>query len=145
MRMHRTLSGLIVTALLGAAPLGIATSADASESVAVQRQAVSQAAAGDKPKHKVTSNVIEPKRNKLILKGKVSPNYGKKPVLIQKKNCDRKSCKWHKFAKVKTNRKGQFRSRITAPRNGRDYWRAKVAPSRRYAVSYSAVYYTYTL
>ena len=145
MRMHRILSGLIVTALLGVAPLGIATSADASEAGAVQRQAVSQAAAGVKPKHKVTSNIIEPRRNKLVFKGKVSPNYGKKLVLIQKRNCDRKSCKWHKFAKVKTNKKGQYRSRITAPRTGRDYWRAKVPGSRRYAVSYSAVYYTYTL
>lgn len=145
MRMHRTLSGLIVTALLGVAPLGLAASADASEAVAVQRQASSQATVGDKPKHRVTSNVIEPRRNKLVFKGKVSPNYAKKPVLIQKKNCNRASCKWHKFAKVKTNRKGQFRQRITAPRTGRDYWRAKVAPSRTYAVSYSAVYYTYTL
>lgn len=145
MRMHRTLSGVIVSALLGLAPLGMAVSAEASEVGVVQRQAVSQAAADDKPTRKVTSDIVESKRNKQVLKGKVSPDYGMQPVIIQKRNCLRKSCKWHRFAKVETNKKGGYRSGVTAPRQGYDYWRAKVARSDGYAVSYSRVWRTYTI
>lgn len=144
MRMHRALSGLIVTALLGLAPLGLASSAEASEAGVVKRQAVSQAA-GDLPKRKVTAKIIEPRRNKLVLKGMVGGDYGNKPVLIQKRNCLRASCKWHQHAKVRTNKRGQYRSGVTAPRNGYDYWRAKVAKSGGYGVSYSKVWRTYSL
>ena len=144
MRMNRTTSGLVVAALLGLAPLGMATSAEASEAGVVKRQAVSQAA-GDKPKRKVSSKIVETKRNKLILKGNVSPGHAKAPVYIQKRNCLKKKCDWYQFNKVQTNKKGGYSSRVTAPRRDYDYWRAKVKAHGGYATSYSEAWRTYTI
>lgn len=144
MRVHRTLSGVIVTALLGLAPLGVATSAEAAEASVVERQAVSQAA-GDKPKREVSSKIVEQKGNKLVLKGNVSPGHAQKPVIIQKRNCKKPKCNWYQFNKVRTNEKGGYSSRVTAPRNGYDYWRAKVKAHGGYGTSYSQEYRTYTI
>lgn len=142
--MHRTLSGLIVTALLGLAPLSMATSANAAEASVVKRQPVTQAA-GDRPKREVSSKIVEAKGNKLLLKGNVNPGHAEKPVFIQKRNCLKKSCNWYQFNKVRTNRKGGYSSRVTAPRNGYDYWRAKVKAHGGYATSYSEAWRTYTI
>ncbi len=144
MRMHRTLSGLIVTALVGLAPLTLASSAEAAEASVVKRQPVSQAAAA-KPKREVSSKIVETKRNKLLLKGNVSPGHTKAPVYIQKRNCMKKKCNWYQFNKVQTNKKGGFSSRVTAPRNGYDYWRAKVKAHGGYGTSYSEAWRTYTI
>ena len=144
MKLHRTLSGLMVTALMGLAPLGLATSATASEASVVKRQPVSQAA-GDKPKREISAKIVETKRNKLILKGNVSPGHAQKSVFIQKRNCMKKKCNWYQFNKVQTNKKGGFSSRVTAPRNGYDFWRAKVKAHGGYGTSYSEKWRTYTI
>lgn len=142
MRMHRTLSGLVGAALIGVAPLSLATTADAAEAEVVELTAVSTAA-GDLPKRKVSSKIIETKRNRLIFKGNVSPGHARKPVFIQKRNCLKRSCDWHKFNKVITNKRGGFSSRVTAPRKGYDYWRAKVRAHGGYGTSYSEAWRTY--
>lgn len=144
MRMHRTLAGLIVTALLGLAPLGLATSAEAAEAGVVKRQAAIQAA-GDRPKREVSSNIVEAKRNRLILRGNVSPGHANAPVFIQKRNCMKPRCNWYQFNKVQTNKKGGYSSRVTAPRKGYDFWRAKVKAHGGYATSYSEAWRTYTI
>lgn len=141
MLVRRTLSGLVGAALLGVAPLSLSTPADAAEAELVGRTAV--AATGELPKRKVSSKIVETKRNKLIFRGNVSPGHARKPVFIQKRNCLKRSCDWHKFNKVTTNRRGGFSSRVTAPRKGYDYWRAKVRAHGGYGTSYSEAWRTY--
>jgi len=144
MRIHRTLAGLIVPALLGLAPLGLATSSEASEASVVKRQAAIQAA-GARPEREVSSKIVETQRNKLILKGNVNPGHAEKSVFIQKRNCLKQNCNWYQFNKVQTNKKGGYSSRVTAPRKGYDYWRAKVKAHGGYATSYSEAWRTYTI
>jgi hypothetical protein len=127
MSLHRTLAGSVVTALLALGPVAVTAPAGAAL-----------------PDREISAKVVE-KRNKLIFKGKVKPDYANKKVIIQKRNCLKKKCKWHQHDTVKTNKKGGFNSRITAPRKGYDYWRAKVNKQGDYGTSYSEVWRTYTI
>lgn len=99
---------------------------------------------GDLPQRTISSKIVE-KRNQLVFKGNVSPGHTHSPVFIQKRDCLKKKCDWHKFAKVTTNDNGGFHSRVTAPRRGSDYWRAMVKAHDGYATSYSQVWRTYTV
>ena len=140
--MNRALSGLVVTALVGLAPMATASAAEAAEASVVQRAAVSQAAE-TKPKRTVSSKIVQTERNTLVFKGNVSPGHARKPVFIQKRNCWKKKCAWYLHKKVKTNKKGGFSSPVTAPRKGSDYWRAKVRAHGGYGTSYSRAWRTY--
>ena len=53
-----------------------------------------------------------------FVKGKISPDYKKKKILIQKKV----GKKWKKFRTLKTNKKSQFQTTLPATRK-RTYWR----------------------
>ena len=143
MRVHRTLSGLVVASLMGLGPVASATSAHADEARAGESHAVSRTA-GDLPRRKVSSRVVE-KRNQLILRGEVSPGHARKVVFIQKRDCRQKRCDWYRFATVTSTRRGAYQSPITAPRHGYDYWRARVKGYDGYAASYSRVWRTYTV
>lgn len=144
MRFKHTLSGLVVTALVGLAPMATAPTATAAEASVVDRAAVSRAAE-TKPKRTISSKIVETKRNRLVFKGNVSPGHARKPVFIQKRDCKKPRCDWHLHNKVRTNKKGGFSSRVTAPRKGYDYWRAKVKAHGGYGTSYSDVWRTYTI
>lgn len=132
MRMHRVLTALIGLALMGLGPVALTSSASAME----EARAL--------PKREISSSVVD-KRNKLFLKGNVNPGWAGKPVIIQKKNCKGERCNWFGYTSVKTNEKGGFRARITAPRKGYSYWRAKVKKAGGYGTSYSSVWRTYTV
>lgn len=126
MPMRRTLAGLVlvVTALgplLVSAPAGAAL-----------------------PDRQISSKVIETKRNQLFLKGRVTPDYAEKQVIIQKRNCLKPKCDWFRHATVQTNETGGFRSKIYAPRRGSDFWRAKVEAQGDYGTSYSQTWRTWT-
>ena len=144
MRFKHALSGLVVTTLVGLAPLATAATAGAAEASVVQRAAVSQAAE-TKPKRTISSKIVETKRNTLVFKGNVSPGHAQKPVFIQKRNCKKPKCNWYLHKKVRTNKKGGFSSQVTAPRKGYDFWRAKVKAHGGYGTSYSDVWRTYTI
>ena len=143
MPFKHTLSGLVVTALVGLAPMAAASAATAAEASVVERAAVS-GAAETRPKRTVSSKIVE-KRNRLYFKGNVSPGHARKPVFIQKRDCKKPRCDWHLHNKVRTNKKGGFSSRVSAPRKGYDYWRAKVKAHGGYGTSYSDVWRTYTI
>ena len=102
-------------------------------------------AAGKLPERTISSKIVETKDNRLIFKGNVSPGHARKPVFIQKRDCLKPRCDWKMFKKVKTNRKGGFHARVTAPRLAYDYWRAKVRKHGGYRTSYSEVWRTYTV
>ena len=145
MRMNRVVTGLVAMALLGLAPIALGPSAQAAgEDVGTPVVGpTSGSDTGDRarPARNVTSKVVK-KRGRLFLKGNVNPGYNRSRVMIQKKNC-RGDCGWHKFDMVPTDRDGRYRGRITAPRNGSDFWRVKVKKRGNYRTSYSAVWRTF--
>ena len=130
----RTGLALVVSGALLVAPLALAGPSGA----------VAQAA-GKLPKRTVSSTIVETEDNRLIFRGNVSPGHARKPVLIQKRGCLKPRCDWHLFKKVRTKRKGGFHARVTAPRKGYDYWRAKVRRHDGYRTSYSEVWRTYVV
>ncbi len=96
------------------------------------------------PDREVSAKVVETPRNQLFLKGRVTPDYADKQVIIQKRNCLKPKCDWFRHATVRTNDTGGFRSKIFAPRRGYDYWRAKVEAQGDYGTSYSRTWRTWT-
>lgn len=143
MRMRRILIDVVALALLGLAPLSLAGTASAAEAEIVDRASTASSARA-LPKRDIASNIAD-KGNRLIFKGNVNPGHAHKAVFIQKKACKGERCDWHKFKRVETNDKGGFRARITAPRDGYWYWRAKVKAHGGYGTSYSDVWRTYTI
>lgn len=131
MRADRVLTGLVGLALLTPAMHGgAATAADRADRAL--------------PKREISSR-IQDSDNRLVFRGNVSPGHAGKPVFIQKKKCKAERCAWRKFVKVTTNDTGGFRARVTAPRDGYWYWRAKVRKHDGYATSYSDVWRTFVI
>jgi len=142
--MRRILTGLITVAMLGVAPVSlVAGSASAGTPSAVSASTASgSTSARALPRREITSKVVRVRGNHLRFKGNVSPGHVGKTVFIMKRECIRR-CQWHVFNKVKTDRDGRFRSPITAPRRGSDYFRAMVKKHGGYAKSYSDIWRTF--
>jgi hypothetical protein len=143
--MRRILTGLIAVTLLGVAPVSLAAgSASAGTPSAAQATSASRStSARALPRREITSKVLRVRGNNLRFKGNVSPGHVNKSVFIMKRDCIRR-CQWHVFNKVKTDRDGRFRSPISAPRRGSDYFRAMVKKHGGYARSYSDIWRTFT-
>lgn len=129
-----------------AAPLLLApaTAQTAPGEAAVSRTvaAAPAARAGDKPVRDLHDS-IDKRRGKLFFHGRVSPGHG--PVVVQKKTCAKKSCKWKVFKKVPTRGpKEKWEVRVYAPKHGNWYWRGYVKAYGGYAKSWTNVYKTYT-
>ena len=71
------------------------------------------------------------------IKGKVSPKYHGKVMVLKKQGK-----KWKKFKTVRTNRKSRFVVYLPAPRRGKYFWRIQIASSKKFATTQSKVYYT---
>ena len=143
--MRNFLTGLIAIALLGVVPVALAGSpASAGTATAVHHPAGSAEASAARalPRREITSKVVRVKGDKLRFKGNVSPGHVFKSVFIMKRDCIRR-CEWHVFNKVKTDRDGRFRSPITAPKHGSDYFRAMVKKHGGYARSFSDIWRTF--
>jgi hypothetical protein len=142
--MRKILTGLIAITLLGVVPVALAGSpASAGTAAAVNTAGSAEASASRAlPRREITSKVVRVKGNKLRFKGNVSPGHVFKTVFIMKRDCIRR-CQWHVFNKVKTDRDGRFRSPVTAPKRGSDYFRAMVRKHGGYARSYSDIWRTF--
>ena len=82
--------------------------------------------------------------SRLYYRGNVDPGWGRKPVIIQKKNC--KSCGWHGYKTVRTSRTGGYSARIYAPSRGRWYFRSVVRATKpRFVKATGGTIYTYRL
>lgn len=57
-----------------------------------------------------------------LIKGKVTPNYGKKKIKVAKKV----GKKWKKYKTFTTTRAGKYRFTLPAPRRGKTQWRITV-------------------
>ena len=91
------------------------------------------------PHRRVTSEVVW-RSGQLYLRGDVE-DYSRGLVLVQRKRCE--GCDWKRHEVVTSGRYGWFRSRISAPAKGSDWWRVRVRASAGYVTSYSAVWETY--
>ena len=64
---------------------------------------------------------------KIYTKGNVSPGWGNKNIIIQRKTSPKGN--WGNWRSVRTNRKGAFQARLYSPRTGSFYYRVKVPAS----------------
>lgn len=72
------------------------------------------------------------------LKGKVSPKFKGKIVVLKKQGK-----KWKKWKTVRTNKKSRFVVYLPAPRTGRIYWQLKIGSTKAFSTTNSIKYYTY--
>ena len=73
-------------------------------------------------------------RRAYVYKGRVTPNFGKKKIVIQVSKREKKGFK--RFKAVKTNKKGFYTLRLPI-RKGTWYWRLKVPGNKNYAANSS--------
>lgn len=66
--------------------------------------------------------------------------YAKQKVQLQKKACPKKSCKWKTVRQLKTDSTGKYKSKITAPTQGRWKWRVKVKGSGAFGTTKGEVW-----
>jgi hypothetical protein len=98
--------------------------------------------ADGKPMRNLHDAIVK-KHGKLFFKGRVDPGHG--PVVVQKKECAKPHCTWHRFKQVRSHGpREKWSVRVFAPRRGNWYWRAYVKPYGGYAKSWSHVWKTYT-
>ncbi|ANH37215.1 hypothetical protein I601_0769 [Nocardioides dokdonensis FR1436] len=103
--------------------------------------------AAEKIAREITIKGTEPKPNKFVLKGRVTPPTGTKiNAIVQFKECGTDSnCKksWKTFRQIKTNNKGRYTQQVRGLRKGvkRVYYRVKTKPNDKYkGASSQAVY-----
>lgn len=84
-------------------------------------------------RRKIGSDVVEPRPNRMFLKGKVRPG-GRQTVQLMRKAC--KKCSWKQVGKQRTTRLGTFRFAIDAPRNGSWFYRARTPATKKHVVSF---------
>jgi hypothetical protein len=128
--MKIRIASILATGALALSPLLLSPVADAS-------------APAKLPTRTVTSDVPPAIKGHLVLKGHVSGNYGRKPVIIQRATCRPPKCGFKTYSTTKTSKAGKYSARIGAPAKGSWYFRAKVKKSGGYATSYSGTWRTY--
>ena len=62
-------------------------------------------------------------------------------VGLMKKDCG--SCTWHRVALRRTSASGRIVMPVTAPAQGRWYWRYRTPETPTFAVTYSSTWYTF--
>ncbi|MCW2764985.1 MAG: hypothetical protein JWO11_944 [Nocardioides sp.] len=140
MRMYRILTAVVAFALVGLTPLAIPSAASAVVAAAADRGDPAGAARA-LPHRKMHDKVVQPRRYRLIFKGRVDPGHG--PVFVERKNCRR--CRWHRVDKVRTDGTSRWQVRIYAPRRGEWFYRGYVPAYGGYARSRTGIWRTYTV
>lgn len=109
------------------------------------------AAQAEQVERQITINGKEPKENKFLIKGKISPSTGK-PVnaIIEVKHCKQdKDCgaAWKRFAKIKTNKKGRYSERVKGVKKGhkRVYYRVATKENAKFLAAVSPEIYIYRI
>lgn len=131
--VHRLLSTLVAL-LLGAGLVAVAPAAHAEQ---VERE--------------ITIKGTEPRENKFVVKGKISPSTGEKVnALLEVKHCKKdKDCgaEWKKFEALTTNAKGRYSARVTGPKKGykRVYYRVSTRENDNFFAAVSPEIYIYRI
>lgn len=112
---------------------------------------VSPAGAAEKIQREITIRGEEPRENKFVIKGRVTPSTGKRiNAIVQFKECGTNTnCKkrWKTFTKMKTNAKGRYTQQVSAPKKGvkRVYYRVRTKPNEKYKGASSPAIYIYRI
>ena len=113
--------------------------------------ATSPTASAEQAERQITINGKEPKPNKFLIKGKVSPSTGKRVnAVIEFKRCKQdKDCgaKWRTFKKIKTSPKGRYSERVRGPGKGvkRVYYRVATKENKNFLAAVSPEIYIYRI
>ncbi len=87
----------------------------------------------------VTRKVVFKNPKGTLIKGKVTPNYGKKKIKVAKKVGN----KWKKYKTFKTDNAGRYKFTLPAPRRGKTQWRITV-PGDSQFIKWETKGYTYS-
>lgn len=87
----------------------------------------------------VTRKVVFKNPKGTLIKGNVSPDYGKKKIKVAKKV----GKKWKKYKTFKTTSAGKYRFTLPAPRRGRTQWRITVPGDAKFT-AWETKGYTYS-
>lgn len=87
----------------------------------------------------VTRKVVFKNPKGTLIKGKVTPHYGKKKIKVAK----RVGKKWKKFKTFKTTKAGKYRFTLPAPRRGKTQFRITVPGNSQFA-KWETKGYTYS-
>lgn len=113
--------------------------------------ATSPAANAEQVERQITINGSEPKPNKFVIKGKISPSTGKRVnAVIERKLCKQdKDCgaKWKTWKKIKTSPKGRYSERILGPGKGykRAYYRVATKENKKFFAAVSDAVFIYKI
>jgi len=148
MRMNRITTGVVSVALVGLAPLTMASSADATTAhgaAGAPAAASTTAARETLPAREITSKMENVSARKIVFKGKVKgdPKYANKVVKIERRIG--KKGDWKSYNKVRSTDLGNWKSPVGAPRTGKWYFRAVTPRTNSYRKSYSDIWYTYSI
>lgn len=105
--------------------------------------------AAEKITREISIKGDEPRTNKFVIKGRVTPSTGTKVnIVVQVKKCGTATdCKkkYKTFRKTKTNAQGRYTQQVAGPQKGvqRVYYRVKTAPNDKYKGATSASVYIY--
>ena len=87
----------------------------------------------------VTRKVVFSNPKGTLIKGKVTPSYGKKKIKVQRKV----GKKWKKYKTFKTTAAGKYRFTLPAPRRGKTQWKISV-PGNAQFTTWQTTGYTYS-
>lgn len=87
----------------------------------------------------VTRKVVLKNPKGTLLKGKISPDYGKKKIKVAKKV----GKKWKKYKTFKTTSAGKYKFTLPAPRRGKTQWRITVPGDSKFT-KWETKGYTYS-
>ena len=108
----------------------------ATSPLAVLGTASAEPARGGKPARTIYLKGEEARPNVFFAFGRTTPNYEKRPVIVQRKL--KSANRWNNFKVVKTNTKSKYRTRIAAlNRVGIVCYRIKIKGNDTFRTSYS--------
>ena len=77
---------------------------------------------------------------KVVLRGKVGPQYRGKVTIVKKVGK-----KWKAWKSVRTNKRSVFKTPLPAPNRGRFYWRVLIRPGGGFSATDSGQFWTYKI
>ncbi|MEI5676074.1 MULTISPECIES: hypothetical protein [unclassified Nocardioides] len=118
MRMHRILAALLGLALLGLMPTSLSAPASAAGVAPAVASAPAVARAAKLPRELHDRSAR--RGDRWFIKGRVTPQGGRKVVVIKRKVGPHKA--WRTWKKVRADRQGRFRVEVAFPDSTRSTW-----------------------
>lgn len=113
--------------------------------------ATGPAASAEQVERQITISGKEPKPNKFIVKGKISPSTGERVnAVLETKLCKKDTdcgAKWKKLKGIKTNAKGRYSERVPGLKQGikRVYYRVSTRENDKFFAAVSPEIYIYRI